>query len=87
MKYLLSYAYKSCREYTTIFLSVEKILAKYVDNNFIIKYILYGRVTWRIVLSRSTKSMFFNVTLNNLIHIWLGTQKSNTDLNSFYDEH
>ena len=28
----------------------------------------------------STTSLFFNITLNTLIHSWLGTQKSNTNL-------
>ena len=59
-----------------------------VIDHFIIKYKLDGVVTRRSrcwVLCRSTTSLFFNVTLYTLVLCWLGTQKSNTNLNNgFY---
>ena len=33
---------------------------------------------------RSTTSLFFNVTLYTLLHFWLSTQKSNTNLNDLF---
>ena len=59
------------------------------------KYNSFGIVTRRSlrwVPWRSTSQLFFNVTLYTLIHFWLGTQKSNTNLihlffmNIKYDE-
>ena len=58
-----------------------------IINHFIIKYILYGMVTRRSLRGvpwRSTTSLFFNFTLYTLIHFWLGTQKSNTNLNNLF---
>ena len=58
-----------------------------IINHFIIENNLYGMVTRRSlrwVPWRSTTSLFFNVTLYTLIHFWLGTQKSNTNLNNFF---
>ena len=58
-------------------------------------YNSFGIVTRRSlrwVPWRSTSQLFFNVTLYTLIHFWLGTQKSNTNLihlffmNIEYDE-
>ena len=54
-----------------------------IINHFIIEYNLYDMVTPRIlrwVLWRSTMSLFLNVTLYTLIHLWLGIQKSYTNL-------
>ena len=56
-------------------------------NHFIIKYKLHGMVTRRRrhwVPWRSTKSLFFNITLYTLMHFWLGTQNSITNLNIFF---
>ena len=53
-----------------------------IINHFIIEYNLYDMVTprsLRWVLWRST-SLFLNVTLYTLIHLWLGIQKSYTNL-------
>ena len=52
---------------------------------FIIENNLYGMVTRRSLRGvpwRSTTSLLFKVTLYILIHFWLGTQKSNTNLNN-----
>ena len=50
-----------------------------IINHFIIENNLYGIVTRR--------SLFFKVTLYILIHFWLGTQKSNTNLTHFFHEY
>ena len=56
-------------------------------NHFIIEKNLYGMVTRRSlrwVLWLSTTSLFFNVTLYTLIHLWLGIQKSYANFNNFF---
>ena len=53
-----------------------------IINHFIIEYNLYDMVTprslrWVLWLS---SSLFLNVTLYTFIHLWLGIQKSYTNL-------
>ena len=60
-----------------------------IINHYIIKYILYGMVTWRSLRRvpwRSTTSFFKkkNATLFTLRQFCLSTQKSNTNFNNLF---
>ena len=58
-----------------------------IINHFIIENNSYGMVnrrSLRWVPWSSTTSLFINVTLYTLIHFWLGTQKSDTNLNNWF---
>ena len=53
-------------------------------NNFISENNLYGMVTRRSLRYVPQRHFFFNATLYTLLHFWLGTQKSHTNLNNLF---
>ena len=59
----------------------------FIINHFVIENNLYGMVTRRRAVELrdvpQRHCFVFNITLFILIHFWLGTQKSNTNLNFF----